>query len=151
MELAKLSIALHVCTPAVRCMFVVFKNPVSSRNPGCCLQTNNHCTCLKTLFNLASRIWLAQVRFSQDERVYKAFLEILNMYRKGQKTIVQVYEEVRCTRGFSIAVSVITCKLMGNNINRRICWRRETSELCCARLVGCKKTERPLTHASRPS
>lgn len=35
-----------------------------------------------------------QVRFSQDERVYKAFLEILNMYRKGQKTIVQVYEEV---------------------------------------------------------
>ncbi|MEW5314306.1 MAG: hypothetical protein WDW38_005814 [Sanguina aurantia] len=35
-----------------------------------------------------------KIRFSQDERVYKAFLEILNMYRKGQKTIVQVYEEV---------------------------------------------------------
>jgi len=27
--------------------------------------------------------------------VYKAFLEILNMYRKGQKTISNVYEEVR--------------------------------------------------------
>jgi len=33
-------------------------------------------------------------RFASDERVYKAFLEILNMYRKGQKTIAQVYDEV---------------------------------------------------------
>ncbi|KAI8473859.1 MAG: hypothetical protein J3K34DRAFT_391529 [Monoraphidium minutum] len=33
-------------------------------------------------------------RFSQDERVYKAFLEILNMYRKGQKSINDVYGEV---------------------------------------------------------
>ncbi len=38
---------------------------------------------------------MAQLRFAHDERVYKAFLEILNMYRKGQKTINQVYEEVR--------------------------------------------------------
>lgn len=37
----------------------------------------------------------AQTRFATDERVYKAFLEILNMYRKGQKTIGNVYEEVR--------------------------------------------------------
>ena len=36
-----------------------------------------------------------QMRFAHDERVYKAFLEILNMYRKGQKTINQVYEEVQ--------------------------------------------------------
>ncbi len=36
----------------------------------------------------------AQTRFATDERVYKAFLEILNMYRKGQKTISNVYEEV---------------------------------------------------------
>uniref|UniRef100_A0A7S3QMC6 Histone deacetylase interacting domain-containing protein n=1 Tax=Dunaliella tertiolecta TaxID=3047 RepID=A0A7S3QMC6_DUNTE len=35
-----------------------------------------------------------KTRFSNDERVYKAFLEILNMYRKGQKTISNVYEEV---------------------------------------------------------
>jgi paired amphipathic helix protein Sin3a len=35
------------------------------------------------------------MRFQTDERVYKAFLEILNMYRKGQKTISNVYEEVR--------------------------------------------------------
>ncbi|KAK9814633.1 hypothetical protein WJX72_009077 [[Myrmecia] bisecta] len=35
-----------------------------------------------------------KTRFANDERVYKAFLEILNMYRKGQKTIAQVYEEV---------------------------------------------------------
>ena len=33
-------------------------------------------------------------RFASDERVYKAFLEILNMYRKGQKTIANVYDEV---------------------------------------------------------
>ena len=33
-------------------------------------------------------------RFSNDERVYKNFLEILNMYRKNVKTISQVYEEV---------------------------------------------------------
>eukprot|EP00775_Hariotina_reticulata_P006274 gene6274-6513_t len=35
-----------------------------------------------------------KTRFAQDERVYKAFLEILNMYRKGQKTITNVYDEV---------------------------------------------------------
>ena len=36
-----------------------------------------------------------QTRFATDERVYKAFLEILNMYRKGQKNISNVYDEVR--------------------------------------------------------
>ena len=40
------------------------------------------------------RVSGAQTRFATDERVYKAFLEILNMYRKGQKTISNVYEEV---------------------------------------------------------
>ncbi|KAK9865821.1 hypothetical protein WJX84_003538 [Apatococcus fuscideae] len=35
-----------------------------------------------------------KTRFANDERVYKAFLEILNMYRKGQKNITNVYEEV---------------------------------------------------------
>lgn len=39
------------------------------------------------------------MRFQNDERVYKAFLEILNMYRKGQKTISNVYEEVGLARG----------------------------------------------------
>eukprot|EP00951_Prasinocladus_malaysianus_P043500 scaffold544086_cov39-Prasinocladus_malaysianus.AAC.1 len=33
-------------------------------------------------------------RFSSDERVYRAFLEILNLYRKAEKTITQVYDEV---------------------------------------------------------
>ena len=33
-------------------------------------------------------------RFANDERVYKHFLEILNMYRKNLKTISQVYDEV---------------------------------------------------------
>ena len=33
-------------------------------------------------------------RFANDDRVYKAFLEILNMYRKGQKNIQAVYQEV---------------------------------------------------------
>ena len=37
----------------------------------------------------------AQARFAHDDRVYKAFLEILNMYRKGQKSIHAVYNEVR--------------------------------------------------------
>ena len=37
-----------------------------------------------------------QTRFATDERVYKAFLEILNMYRKGQKNISNVYDEVQC-------------------------------------------------------
>jgi paired amphipathic helix protein Sin3a len=35
-----------------------------------------------------------QTRFANDEGVYKAFLEILNMYRKGQKTINNVYDLV---------------------------------------------------------
>eukprot|EP00798_Chlamydomonas_sp_ICE-L_P000490 gene490-1896_t len=35
-----------------------------------------------------------KIRFSSDDRVYKAFLEILNMYRKGHKNIHNVYEEV---------------------------------------------------------
>ena len=40
----------------------------------------------------------SQNRFANDDRVYKAFLEILNMYRKGQKNIYSVYHEVRVTR-----------------------------------------------------
>eukprot|EP00250_Pteridium_aquilinum_P006099 c16080_g2_i1 orf=598-3312(+) len=35
-----------------------------------------------------------KTRFRQDEQVYKAFLEILNMYRKGNKSISEVYQEV---------------------------------------------------------
>lgn len=33
-------------------------------------------------------------RFASDDRVYRAFLEILNLYRKHNKTITQVYDEV---------------------------------------------------------
>ena len=39
-------------------------------------------------------VFCLQTRFATDERVYKAFLEILNMYRKGQKNISNVYDEV---------------------------------------------------------
>nr|AAN74748.1 hypothetical protein [Marchantia polymorpha] len=35
-----------------------------------------------------------KTRFSADEHVYKAFLEILNMYRKGNKPISEMYQEV---------------------------------------------------------
>eukprot|EP01018_Ginkgo_biloba_P002349 Gb_35988 [translate_table: standard] len=35
-----------------------------------------------------------KTRFQYDEQVYKAFLEILNMYRKGNKSISEVYQEV---------------------------------------------------------
>lgn len=37
---------------------------------------------------------LSQARFIGDEAVYKNFLEILNLYRKGLKSIAQVYTEV---------------------------------------------------------
>lgn len=47
------------------------------------------------------------MRFQNDERVYKAFLEILNMYRKGQKTISNVYEEVGAARGSQPTTSVV--------------------------------------------
>eukprot|EP01018_Ginkgo_biloba_P004031 Gb_11760 [translate_table: standard] len=35
-----------------------------------------------------------KARFQNDEPVYKAFLEILNMYRRGNKSIGDVYQEV---------------------------------------------------------
>lgn len=35
-----------------------------------------------------------KTRFASNEKVYKAFLEILNMYRKEEKSITDVYEEV---------------------------------------------------------
>nr|XP_024382615.1 paired amphipathic helix protein Sin3-like 4 isoform X2 [Physcomitrium patens] len=35
-----------------------------------------------------------KARFQTNEHVYKAFLEILNMYRKGNKSINEVYQEV---------------------------------------------------------
>lgn len=54
----------------------------------------NTCCCLQT-------------RFSNDERVYKAFLEILNMYRKGQKSITNVYEEVRICRCVWVDVKLL--------------------------------------------
>ena len=59
-----------------------FLRPPTHSLPCCCC-----CCCCCT-----------QTRFAQDERVYKAFLEILNMYRKGQKSITNVYDEVRCMR-----------------------------------------------------
>jgi len=49
--------------------------------------------------------WCLQTRFAQDERVYKAFLEILNMYRKGQKTITNVYDEVCMLLGWETAAT----------------------------------------------
>jgi paired amphipathic helix protein Sin3a len=35
-----------------------------------------------------------KARFQTNEQVYKSFLEILNMYRKGSKNITEVYQEV---------------------------------------------------------
>lgn len=37
---------------------------------------------------------LMQKRFQNDDHVYKSFLEILNMYRKEHKDILEVYREV---------------------------------------------------------
>lgn len=55
-----------------------------------------------------------QTRFATDERVYKAFLEILNMYRKGQKNISNVYDEVRGVRAMQcrhIRHCTISCQI----------------------------------------
>ncbi|CAL0311940.1 unnamed protein product [Lupinus luteus] len=41
--------------------------------------------------NFVNRI---KARFQGDDRVYKSFLDILNMYRKENKTITEVYQEV---------------------------------------------------------
>ncbi|KAF1875223.1 hypothetical protein Lal_00007839 [Lupinus albus] len=41
--------------------------------------------------NFVNRI---KTRFQGDDRVYKSFLDILNMYRKENKTITEVYQEV---------------------------------------------------------
>ncbi|KAH7289366.1 hypothetical protein KP509_31G072300 [Ceratopteris richardii] len=35
-----------------------------------------------------------KTRFQREDHIYKAFLEILNMYRKGNKSINEVYQEV---------------------------------------------------------
>lgn len=40
-----------------------------------------------------------QKRFQNDENVYKAFLDILNMYRKEHKDINEVYDEVKICYG----------------------------------------------------
>lgn len=39
-------------------------------------------------------ILFVQKRFEHDEHVYKSFLDILNMYRKENKDINEVYAEV---------------------------------------------------------
>ena len=39
-------------------------------------------------------LFLKQTRFQDDDRVYKSFLDILNMYRKEHKGIDEVYYEV---------------------------------------------------------
>jgi histone deacetylase complex regulatory component SIN3 len=47
--------------------------------------------------------FLPQNRFQHDEHVYKAFLDILNMYRKDNKSIQDVYQEVSLSLyGFGI-------------------------------------------------
>jgi len=43
-------------------------------------------------FNYVNKI---RTRFRTEERVYNAFLEILNMYRKAQKSISQVHTHAR--------------------------------------------------------
>jgi len=59
------------------------------------MQTHCCLVCIK-IACLPTGLHLLQTRFATDERVYKAFLEILNMYRKGQKNISNVYDEVKC-------------------------------------------------------
>lgn len=55
---------------------------------------HNYPTYSLFLFNTLNSTSCSQNRFANDDRVYKAFLEILNMYRKGMKNIQSVYHEV---------------------------------------------------------
>lgn len=71
-----------------------------------------------------------QSRFANDERVYKAFLEILNMYRKGMKSIQQVYDEVGPAPG---AKSVLGSTRLGCpfcHIHVVACARPHSHPLC---------------------
>ena len=51
-------------------------------------------------------------RFRTDESVYKNFLEILNQYRKAQRGIKEVYDQVpqlTCPRFYNAALSQAVC------------------------------------------
>ena len=48
-----------------------------------------------------------QTRFQGDDHVYKSFLDILNMYRKENKSITEVYQEV-CVLLLSLAVGMLS-------------------------------------------
>jgi hypothetical protein len=71
-----------------------------------------------------------QSRFANDERVYKAFLEILNMYRKGQKSITQVYDEVR-----PITHTQTAARAAGMPC------QRHHQTVCCHQVVGVKYSQ----------
>ena len=73
--------------------------------PFVCTKSYNHFLCLMTYVEL---LYFFQFRFQHDETVYKAFLEILNMYRKGSKSISEVYKEVCCIY-FTIVLCSIKC------------------------------------------
>lgn len=46
-----------------------------------------------------------QIRFQGDDHVYKAFLDILNMYRKDSKSITEVYQEVGVLLVFGLVIN----------------------------------------------
>ena len=48
-----------------------------------------------------------QTRFQGDDHVYKSFLDILNMYRKENKSITEVYQEV-CVLLLPLAMSLLS-------------------------------------------
>lgn len=47
-----------------------------------------------------------QTRFQGDDHVYKSFLDILNMYRKENKSITEVYQEV-CVLPLLLVVAML--------------------------------------------
>lgn len=65
---------------------------------------------LAIYYNVA---FLSQNRFQHDEQVYKSFLDILNMYRKDNKSIQDVYQEVLFSlAGFFYCISVLALKFV---------------------------------------
>jgi hypothetical protein len=81
--------------------------------------------------------FLSQNRFQHDEQVYKAFLDILNMYRKDNKSIQDVYQEVLFSlAGFCLYVyaCVKICKfaclfgrLLCCSLNIKICLKNSST------------------------
>lgn len=70
------------------------ERPATGPNPSASNNANNNLKAPVEFDQAITYVNKIKTRFASDERIYKTFLEILNMYRKNLKTINNVYEEV---------------------------------------------------------